>query len=153
VYAGFTVYCSKSAMQATLIRPRFLQSTNGEGDAYLALDREGVVLLEFAHAGSGEGGSRAYNWVEKENFALSVRELGEILDLEYGEEADWLHRPAQGDKQKSLRLSPLRGPGQKGFMFQLSVQAIQNGQAGQVYNKFNVPVERGNWRVIKEVAR
>ena len=87
-----------------------------------ALEKAGTFLLEMANAKAGAGagdskggyGQRAYDWDNKQSFALGVGEAAELVDLNEGRrrEIRAVHDPmkgaeGQGATMKSFSVSTL----------------------------------------------
>jgi|TARA_B110000208_G_scaffold9338_1_gene11954 hypothetical protein len=73
VYANFTCYKTESALQIAPIKPTLEAAGNG-----LKVQREGTILLSLATA-RGTLSEHGYDWQNKQIFALSVIEMGEVL--------------------------------------------------------------------------
>lgn len=147
----YAVYKGKAAMQMGLIGPTWKFGPKGNGLAIL--DREGVVLLEFASSNSGGNGvgDRSYDWSSKVNFALKATELGNFLDektLNKGFEL--FHDPGkggenEGQQRKTLKVQTLPD----GSTYMISVS--QSDKAGGKSN-VSVPVTGNEMQVIKHLV-
>lgn len=81
-FASYSVYKSKGAMRVSLIGSSWVSLSPKDGAPARSpvdvIDREGVMLLEFANANAGAGstspGERTYNWcVKHRRQALGAR--------------------------------------------------------------------------------
>ncbi|GLI64103.1 hypothetical protein VaNZ11_007277 [Volvox africanus] len=151
-YSDFHIYKTRAAMAVRLLPPIFT-SENG----YKILNRDGVMLLEFASANPGQqanggpppagGINRTYNWTNKVSFALSPVELGNILAGDaIGTETGLVmfHDPAKtgkvGEPVKRLTLKQMKDGA---ISFSLS--------AG--HDNISVPVTKGEFEVLKSLAQ
>ncbi|GLC34574.1 hypothetical protein PLESTB_001246700 [Pleodorina starrii] len=152
VFTNFAIYKGRAAMAVRLIPPAFTTSDSG----YRVLDRDGVMLLEFANANAGYGPpasappraggiNRTYNWGAKMTFALTPVEMGEVLagDKIAGGGLTLYHDPAKlgrtGEPTKKLTLKQMPD-GNISF----------NISAGPDY--IQVPVSKAEFEVLKSVA-
>ncbi|CAI5506076.1 unnamed protein product [Closterium sp. Naga37s-1] len=140
VFVDHTVYKGKGALSFVPIAPRFRVTQTG---AY-ALAREGSVLLNFSNA----IGTRKYDWDNKQNFSLSVSEIGSVLGLNPEDKLDFYHDPAkgrseEGQVQKVLRIQPFNDF--TGFYFSLNVKDARRG----VDDRFSVPVTKAEFIVVR----
>ncbi|CAI5994276.1 unnamed protein product [Closterium sp. NIES-64] len=140
VFVDHTVYKGKGALSFVPIAPKFRVTQTG---AY-ALTREGSVLLNFANA----IGTRKYDWDNKQNFSLSVAEIGSVLGLNPEDKLDFYHDPSkgrseEGQVQKVLRIQPFNDF--TGFYFSLNVKDARRG----VDDRFSVPVTKAEFIVVR----
>ncbi|KAK9805900.1 hypothetical protein WJX73_002952 [Symbiochloris irregularis] len=149
VYADFSVYKGKAAMQLKIVSPTF-ELSQGSSPG-LVVGRQGVVLLEFANAQQGTGtspGQRRYDWERKQNFALSAVELAGLVEPH---EQKYTHDPnitssSKGNTMKNLTFNP--NPQVQGGWF-LSLQ-VQEG--GQEAGRFAVPISQGEMACLRVLA-
>lgn len=153
-FADFTVYKGKGAMCLKVIKPTWEVSSNG----MQSISRAGVILLEFAAGGGGQGGqagygSRSYDWSAKQSLALNAAELGNILASQPNADVQIYHDPNKGTAQegqtsKQLKIQP-SPDGKGGYMFNFQVKD-GNIPSGQFF--IVVPVTAGEMVVIKSIA-
>lgn len=112
---------------------------------YIAVERNGAVLLEFAKS----VGERAYDWSNKQVFALSPTELGSLISWQRDAKLEFFHDPNkqrsnEGQVVKILTLSV--APSGDVFMGML---VKEQGKADQA---INLPLSKGEFAVIARLA-
>ena len=76
IFANYRVYKGSGSMSLSALPPRFKKLSRMDEDGYaLALDKAGVILLEFVPS----AGDRVFQYDKKKAFALSAMECGEIV--------------------------------------------------------------------------
>jgi len=84
IFAKYTIYKNSGALGIAPINPTWKQIS---GDSY-TVEKPGVLLLEFAKA----RGERQYDWNNKQFFAISVTEMGDMVaNLSRGEGVNFFH--------------------------------------------------------------
>lgn len=142
-FASYAVRKSKAAMSIKPIAPTFKATA-----ASRLVEKEGSFLLEFAGATEG----RAYDWANKQVFALKVSELGDLLALERSKSIEFVHDPTafadHADKPvRRLKISPTSEG--NGVFWTLQVSAKGSAQA----ISYTVPVTWGEMEVVKACAQ
>lgn len=142
IFVQYHIYKGKAALCVKPIKPTFQISESGS----LILAREGALLLEFAQA----SGTRQYNWAQRQFFALSVEELGRLIDLGPKENVEIYHTPpsktgSQGDGQIHKVLEVKAMPDEQGFYFNLSVKA------GGENKRLMLPILRHEMTVLRSL--
>ncbi len=61
MFVNYSIYKGKSALQVKVIKPTWVSVQGG-----ISMDREGVVLLEFAPAIGKDGANNKYDWSKKQ---------------------------------------------------------------------------------------
>ncbi|EFJ52446.1 hypothetical protein VOLCADRAFT_86539 [Volvox carteri f. nagariensis] len=150
VYVNFHIYKTRAAMAVRLLPPSFT-TENG----YKTLERDGVMLLEFANANPGQpsgtapaagGINRTYNWSNKISFALSPSELGTMLAgdaIASDKGLVMYHDPT--------KLGKVGEPMKRLTMKQMPDGAISFSLSAAPDN-ISLPVSRGEFEVLKSLA-
>jgi hypothetical protein len=123
VFAEFTLFKNTGCLGVSPVAPVFAPVQGGMGDAQ-KVERQGVMMLKFVPpVGGGELG---YLWAEKQHFALSAVECGELLTITPGtkKELTFIHDPnlrepeSNGEMAKKLRIAPMQhSQGDMGFIY------------------------------------
>jgi len=156
-FASYQVYKGKAALAIKAIMPTWASTVSKNGNTGWQVDREGVVLFEFANVAGGSGsqsgyGERSYAWDQKITFALKATELAQIVDLDNNptRTVSMFHDPNKGNEtagqvSKTLKVAP--GKDNDGsLMFTLS-------QTGPNKSNVMVPVTRAEYVVIANIGR
>ena len=140
----YGVFKGKGCLKAGVIPPTWVPA-GGNYEGATKLGRSGVVLLEFAPATA----PREYNWSQKQTFALSAHELGELLLVPSTGQAQLTHQPAlapgfsgSAETLKLLQVSPT--PDGAGYFFRMETR---NGPQGEGA-KLTVPVTNAEFVVL-----
>ena len=91
VFSNYRIFKGTVSMGLSTIPPKFKKLSRMEEDSYaLALDKPGVMLLEFVPASS----DRVFQYDRKQVFALSAAECGEIIaKASAGQRCQFVHDP------------------------------------------------------------
>eukprot|EP00428_Durinskia_dybowskii_P061369 CAMPEP_0170369762 /NCGR_PEP_ID=MMETSP0117_2-20130122/8155_1 /TAXON_ID=400756 /ORGANISM="Durinskia baltica, Strain CSIRO CS-38" /LENGTH=178 /DNA_ID=CAMNT_0010624501 /DNA_START=118 /DNA_END=654 /DNA_ORIENTATION=- len=126
------------------------------------VEKDGVLLLEFAplsgvaaqSAAAGGYGKKDYDYSKKEFFSLSVTELGDLIHMKETDSLNYVHTPngyqqqqqQQGGITKRLTIAPL--PDGKAVFFTLKVTGKPDADFS-----LGLMVTMGELEVIKSIAR
>jgi hypothetical protein len=141
VFANFNIFRDTAMMDVKPLPPT-MAAIPPSGES-LKVERQGTMLFSFVPSTSGDG--NGYNWSDKQHFALSVVECGDLLTAK--REFDFYHNssynpqagnadPAQG---KSLAISPIAGSEDLSFSY----------SAGDV--KISLPMTPAEYRVLQSL--
>lgn len=144
IFAKYTIYKNSGALGISPINPTWKQISD---DAY-TVSKPGVLLLEFAKS----SGEQKYDWNNKQYFALSVGEIGDVVaNLSGGKNVSFFHDSAKvgggGDsgysgngKGFNINLSPDGGV----WFFTLTDKS---------QDKWLVPVSMGEFVVMRQIMQ
>ncbi|KAJ7294113.1 hypothetical protein O6H91_20G027300 [Diphasiastrum complanatum] len=140
IFVDFAVYKGKSAMKMRPSKPLFKLLDNG-GAAIL---KEGTVFMEIAPATS----QRIYDWNKKQIFALSVTELGTLINLAPDGGCEFFHDPNMGKSdagmiRKVFKVEPMTD--RSGYFFNLNV----SNKVDQFEGRLGVPISKSEFAVMR----
>ena len=149
IYANYRIFKGKASLALNCIPPTFRKLPNQEHNTHsLAVDRPGVMLLEFVPA----MGERKFDYDRKQLFALSAGECGEIVaSTASGRGCSLIHDPSkfQGDGTISNKSNPdvkrvNVDPMDRGDGYFVSISSASTG-------KISVPVNTGEFVVMRQL--
>ncbi|KAL9273931.1 Single-stranded DNA-binding protein WHY2, mitochondrial-like protein [Drosera capensis] len=140
IYADFNVYKGKAALSASPVLPKFSRIDSGG----LRVDRHGVMMLGFTPA----LGERKYDWDRKQLFALSVTEIGSMINLDPNGSCEFFHDPSMkssnaGQVRKTLSVKS-HGDG-SGYFISLAVA----DSVKKINERITVPVTSAEFAVMR----
>jgi hypothetical protein len=146
IFAKYTIYKNSGALGIAPINPTWKQISE---DAY-TVEKPGVLLLEFAKA----RGERAYDWNNKQFFAISVTEMGDMVaNLSRGEGVNFFHDSSKvggGDDSNF-------GGGGNGKAFRADLSPDGNvwffSLTDRNKDKWLVPVSLGEFVVLRQIMQ
>ena len=151
IYANYRIFKGKGSLGINAIPPTFKEISN-QGGHSLAVERPGVMLLEFVPS----VGERQFDYTRKQLFALSASECGEIVaKTAKGEGCSLVHDPSKykgmsdvtansnGDSSSSDMKRVNVDPTPQGDGFFVSIQSNQN--------KLSIPVSTGEFVVVRQL--
>lgn len=157
-FTQYSIYKGKAAVTFKTIQPTFRQNVSGPYINY-TVDREGVVLMEFASvipsSGPGQQLARNYDWTNKLAFALKPLELAQLTDVDnlpdVSKGIDIYHDPNKGNNDPnapkvSKRLKLAYNPQGDGYL--LTLNQTKDGASANI----TVPVTRAEFVVLKHLA-
>ncbi|GAB2224290.1 hypothetical protein Droror1_Dr00005043 [Drosera rotundifolia] len=140
IYADFNVYKGKAALSASPVLPKFSRIDSGG----LKVDRHGAMMLKFSPA----LGERKYDWDRKQLFALSVTEIGSMINLGPNGSCEFFHDPSMKSSNAGLVRKTLsvksHGDG-SGYFISLAVA----DNLKKINERITVPVTSAEFAVMR----
>ncbi|EPS59618.1 hypothetical protein M569_15186, partial [Genlisea aurea] len=141
VFAPYTIFKGKAALSAQMLSPRLSKLENGD----YRVKRPGVIMLTLWPA----IGERKYDWEKRQQFALSVNEVGSVISLGSKQSCEFFHDPSmkssnEGKVRKSLSIK-LHDDGSGCYFISLSVA----NSVLKTSDRLSVPVAASEFAVLR----
>ncbi|KAJ7549553.1 hypothetical protein O6H91_07G058100 [Diphasiastrum complanatum] len=143
IFVDVAFYKGKSAMKMRPSKPVFKLLDNGGA----SISKEGSLFMEIAPAVA----QRQYDWSKKQIFALSVMELGTLIDLAPDGGCEFYHDPNMGKSdagmiRKIFKVEPMAD--RSGYFFNLNV----SNRLEQFEGRLSIPISRAEFAVIRSTV-